>query len=132
MSLAPSPAALADKLDGLAATLREASKSVREGSPSSLQTNVSKKAEVVGALKSAIEALQNPQDVFLDNMVLISRLVALRIFVKWKVFDAIPATGSITYADLAAKVNADTEIVSTSTPSPLSSLFLLACCAYVA
>lgn len=109
----PSPAALADTLDNLSKTLAEASKSLRDGSSPSLLTSVTRKAEVAGALKDTIEAIQNPQDAFLDQMVLVSRLVALRIFVKWKVFDAIPATGSITYAELAAKVDAGEEIVST-------------------
>jgi hypothetical protein len=68
----------------------------------------------VSALKDAIEAVQNPQDAFIDQMVLVSRLVALRISVKWKVFDAVPATGAITYAELAAKVDSDEELVSTS------------------
>ncbi|CAK7231322.1 hypothetical protein SEUCBS140593_007886 [Sporothrix eucalyptigena] len=107
----PSPADIADNLDSLVVTLTQASKNLRSASSESLLTSVTAKATVVDALKGAIEAVQNPQDAFLDTMVLISRIVALRIFVKWKVFDAIPAEESITYADLAAKVNSDTEII---------------------
>ncbi|CAK7222888.1 hypothetical protein SBRCBS47491_005017 [Sporothrix bragantina] len=107
----PSPAGVADKLDSLVATLAEASKNLRAGLPNSLLTNATQKADVVTALKAGIEAIQSPQDAFLDIMVTMSRLVAQRIFVKWKLFDAIPATGSITYSDLAAKADADTEIV---------------------
>ncbi|CAK7229134.1 hypothetical protein SCUCBS95973_007117 [Sporothrix curviconia] len=107
----PSPAALADKLDSLAATLTEASKILRAGSSASLLASATHKADVLAALKAGIEAVQSPQDAFLDTMVTTSCLVAKRIFVKWKLFDAIPVTGSITYATLAAKVDADTEIV---------------------
>ncbi|KAL1888090.1 hypothetical protein Sste5346_009777 [Sporothrix stenoceras] len=105
------PIQLSDTLDNLSKTLADAAKNTRDGSSSSILTNITSKADLLGALKGAIEAIQNPQDAFLDQMVHVSRLVAMRIFIKWKVFDAVPTTGSITYANLAAKVNAEEEIV---------------------
>ncbi|OAA57124.1 O-methyltransferase, family 2 [Niveomyces insectorum RCEF 264] len=101
---------LADKLGSLAAELAEASNAVRAGKLS-LQTDVAQKLKLIGTTKATLDALQTSQDLFMDNMVQFSRLVALRVFLKWKAFDAIPPTGSITYADLAAKVNADVEII---------------------
>jgi len=42
-------------------------------------------------------------------------VAATRLFIEWKVFEHIPTTGSITYADLAAKVDADTSLISKTT-----------------
>lgn len=38
--------------------------------------------------------------------------LAIRLLIDWKVFDAIPLEGAVSYADLASKVDADEIILS--------------------
>jgi hypothetical protein len=103
-------AALAQSLEASGAQLIEAAKSLRNGSIS--LKDPAEKTKIVGAAKAAIKAVESPMDMVVDTAILLSNLVAIRLFADWKAFQAIPSDGSISYTDLAGKIGADANLTS--------------------
>jgi len=105
---------VADKLQGLASLLSDTATSIREGSLS-LESNTPQRLKVVSAAKDAIDLIKAASDDILDWIPLLAQFAAIRLFVKWKVFQNIPIGGDarISYGDLAGKVGADVALIGT-------------------
>jgi hypothetical protein len=70
----------------------------------------------IKAANAALElaaAVRPPTDIIMEWFATVSVISAVRLFMHWKAFDAIPSGGgeSISYADLAERVNADEGLV---------------------
>lgn len=66
---------------------------------------------VVDAANALIAAVKDPADEWFDATAEVARLGASRLFWEWKAYDAIPAEGSISYAELAGKVEAEEALI---------------------
>ncbi|KAF6814099.1 O-methyltransferase [Colletotrichum plurivorum] len=66
---------------------------------------------VVDAANALIAAVKDPADEWFDATADVARLGANRLFWEWKAYDAIPAEGSISYAELAVKVEAEEALI---------------------
>jgi hypothetical protein len=101
---------LAERLESLSTTLSEAAKTLREGQ------NIlpGDHTKLVESLKDTLEQARQPRDDLNDLLTSFVHIAAIRIFVDWNVFEKIPATGSISYKDLAASVGSDENLISGS------------------
>jgi hypothetical protein len=59
-----------------------------------------------------VELVHGPRDDIMDIMTGFCQIAVIRLFIKWKVFEKIPATGTISYKELAAAVGADVSLIS--------------------
>jgi hypothetical protein len=68
--------------------------------------------QIIEAASKILAAAKDPSDQGMDAIGQLTVIAANRIFWEWGVFDEIPLEGSISYADLARKVNADVSLLS--------------------
>jgi hypothetical protein len=78
---------------------------------SALSSNHGSRASVISAAQAIIHAAQGPQDLYVHFVVNKCEIIVMRLFLKWEVFQEIPSQGSISFADLAAKIDADVGLV---------------------
>ncbi|UNI21335.1 hypothetical protein JDV02_007334 [Purpureocillium takamizusanense] len=100
---------LADDLNALAQQLDATSKGVRATS-SSLDDLADERARVVNAAEALLKDLK-PADPVMTSMITMVQFTAVRLFVGWKAFDIIASAGTITIADLAARLDADVSLI---------------------
>jgi len=98
---------VADELKSLAATLNSIANGLQDGTKASPEQH----AILVETLKSTIAVVNEPQDDIIDLMLGFVQCTAIRLLMKWKVFEHIPASGTISYKELAAKVGGDTSLI---------------------
>lgn len=81
----------------------------------SASTNADQEAEgrnkIVAAAQAIIEAARPPQPQWMNQSAACAEFVALRLFIEWGAFEAIPLEGTIGYQDLADKIGADMQLV---------------------
>ena len=69
----------------------------------------------LAALAASAEALmitaKTPTDRIMDTLVNIASITAMRLFIDWKVFENIPLNRTISYTELAGKVEAEPSII---------------------
>jgi len=118
---------VADRLDALAAQLSDSAKRIRDGTIS-LDTNIAERTKIIKAAKEVVDVAKEQQEQFVDLYMVLVPLTVIRIFIKWKVFENIPVSGTISYSDLAAKVDADRSLIGMSPVSPTSMFPVGACC----
>jgi hypothetical protein len=99
---------VADSLESLAAMLTDAAKGLRRGTSASPEQH----AGLVESLKRVVELVHGPRDDIMDIMTGFCQIAVIRLFIKWKVFEKIPAAGIISYKELAAAVGADVSLIS--------------------
>ncbi|KAF7556981.1 hypothetical protein G7Z17_g1040 [Cylindrodendrum hubeiense] len=101
---------MADKLESWAEQLREIAADIRNNSES---PNLSHEqhAKLTGTAKDILKTVKQPQERLMESMIVIAELAALRMFIKWKVFEIIPGHGTISYKDLALKLGAETSLI---------------------
>jgi len=81
--------------------------------------------KAIQAAQDLITSLKNPADYWVDLCISWGVTAAIKLFRDWKVFDEIPDEGSISYAELAKKANAEESLLSESHgPWPASSTVL--------
>jgi hypothetical protein len=98
----------AQKLEALAAALTDAASDLRTGADTSPLDH----ARLVDTLRSTVEAVNRPSDDLNDMMMSFVQCTAIRLLLKWKVLENIPAQGTISYKELAAKVGGDENLIS--------------------
>ncbi|CAM1510019.1 Fc.00g003540.m01.CDS01 [Cosmosporella sp. VM-42] len=67
--------------------------------------------KIIEAAEKIISVAKDPSDQGMDAIGQLTLIAANRIFWEWGVFDEIPPEGSISYSDLAGKVNADVSVL---------------------
>ncbi|KAK5988975.1 Methyltransferase fsa4 [Cladobotryum mycophilum] len=98
----------ADRVKFLTKQLNDAAESIRNDRGS---VEDGDRASLVEAAGKLLNAAQQPIDLVLGIMKTSAKFTALRLFIKWKAFETIPAEGSITYTALAERLGADVELV---------------------
>lgn len=94
-----------DKLRQLAASL---SSSVEQYDRSDKESRTS----IVRAAQQVISTVGRiPEEQMLDDSIKAGEMVSKHLFSLWGVFDAIPAEGSVSLADLAATVSCDVKLL---------------------
>ncbi len=71
--------------------------------------------KIAHAAQKIHEAAKDPANAGMEGICQISLITANRILWEWGVFDEIPLEGSISYSELATKVDADVSLLSEST-----------------
>ncbi len=104
-------ATVADTIETAASQLLGIAHGIRDGAVS-IDTNLEQRKRAIQTAKQVLAAVQQPADSFVDLMVQMAEILAIRLFIKWKVFENMPASEPITYADLAAKVGAEEGLIS--------------------
>lgn len=101
--------ALANSLDSLAQQLTTVAETIHTGS-ASLDSLKDERARVVNAAEALLKDLK-PADPVLASMINMVQFTAIRLFVDWGAFDIISSAGTISYVDLAEKMDADVSLV---------------------
>jgi hypothetical protein len=103
---------VAAELQSLASLLSDTATSIREGSVS-LESNTPERLKVISAAKGVVDLIKEASDDILDWLPLFAQFSAIRLFVKWNVFQKIPIgkDASISYRDLAEKTGADVALI---------------------
>ena len=85
----------------------------------------SQKSQLQVAAQGLLAATKTINDNVTDTLTSMATLAALRMFVKWKVFDSIPlGGGAISYAELANSLGADPNLISKLPPIHFTHLSL--------
>lgn len=71
-----------------------------------------RRRRIADAANRLIAAVRDPGDEWFDATAQVAQLGANRLFWEWKAYDHIPPEGSISYADLAGKVDAEVSLIS--------------------
>ncbi|KAH6688484.1 O-methyltransferase [Plectosphaerella plurivora] len=66
---------------------------------------------IVNAAQAIIDAARPPQPQWMNQSAACAEFVALRLFIEWGAFEAIPLEGNISYEALAEKIDADMQLV---------------------
>lgn len=101
-----------DKAKALAEQLSNVAKEIRNDTTLGFESDSEQRAKLIDAAKSIINAVNQPTDTFVDQSANICQLTASRLFIQWKAFEKIPQEGSISFKDLAAKLDADVSLIS--------------------
>lgn len=101
---------MADHMGSLAQQLATTAESIRSN-PASLESLEKERSKLVESAQALLKVLK-PADPIMDWMVTLVQFTAIRLFIGWKVFEAIPSDGSISHSDLAAKIGAEVPLIS--------------------
>lgn len=104
---------LANTLDALAQKLINAAEGLRSGNLC-LETDTFQRMDLIKAGTDLIDAASLPKDRLLLWLPQFAHITAVRLFIKWKVFEKIPTEdgAAISYTELAAKLGADVSLIS--------------------
>ncbi|KAK1449231.1 O-methyltransferase [Colletotrichum melonis] len=79
--------------------------------PSGGDLDKGQRRRIIDAANKLINAVKDPGDEWFDATAQVAQLGANRLFWEWKVYDHIPSDGSISYGELAKKVDADVSLI---------------------
>lgn len=94
--------------------------------PQGSQTDVdnSQRRHIIDAAHKILNAVQDPADSWVDMTANAAMYTATRLFCDWKVFDAIPLEGSVSYAELGEKTETEESLLSMESLPSRSRLFV--------
>jgi hypothetical protein len=108
------PASSSNRWEGIRAATEELNAAVRElTSPEG--DSILDKGEcqrIVNAAQKILSVAKDPSGLGMEAFSQLTVITANRIFWEWGVFDEIPREGSISYRELAAKVDAELSLIS--------------------
>ncbi|KAH0594960.1 hypothetical protein MHUMG1_07258 [Metarhizium humberi] len=97
---------LADRMEAVARQLLSSADTLRVN-PTAKQDH----AGIIESTYSLLAELKDPLDNVVDQMVHLSKFAAMRLFIKWGLFDKIPTNGTISYQELASGIGAKTGLI---------------------
>jgi hypothetical protein len=103
-----------DKANALIERLNNIAQEIRDDPSLGFQSDVLQRARLIETATSIIDSVKQQLDSFVDQTSTICEITATRLFTKWKVFELIPAEGSIGFQEIAAKLDADVALIGTS------------------
>ncbi|KPM39218.1 hypothetical protein AK830_g7341 [Neonectria ditissima] len=103
-------AQLADKLESWAQQLTDIAAGVRKESET-LSLSREDHAKLTTTANDILNTVKQPQERLMESMIVMAQLAALRLFIKWKVFEMIPSSGSISYEKIATELNAEQTLI---------------------
>ncbi|KAK0642339.1 O-methyltransferase gsfC [Lasiodiplodia hormozganensis] len=105
-----SPSSNQVDLENLAGDLTSAIRAFKDA-PRSSTDAVLKRRLVTQLAKNIITEIEEPGERPFEYVAQMAELATLRILMEWRALEHIPPTGSITYAELATKISADTSLI---------------------
>ncbi|KAK1997564.1 O-methyltransferase [Colletotrichum falcatum] len=84
---------------------------VAEPGPAGGDLDKAQRRRIIEAATKLINAVKDPADEWFDTTAQVAELGAKRLFAEWRVYDRIPLQGSISYAELAAAVDAEEALI---------------------
>jgi hypothetical protein len=104
---------LVDKMDALAERLTRTARGLEAGTIS-LNTNADQRFALALAANDLVNSFAGPTDWLMVITARVAHLTAVRLFIKWKAFEEVPAGDgtAISYAELAAKIGGDVALIS--------------------
>jgi hypothetical protein len=104
---------VADTLDALAQRLAQAAQDLRSGNLS-LETDTFQRMGLIKAGNDLIDAVSQPKDKAIQWIPQFTHIAAVRLFIKWKAFEKIPADdgAAISCTELATSLAADVSLIS--------------------
>ncbi|KAB2571908.1 O-methyltransferase hmp5 [Lasiodiplodia theobromae] len=93
--------------DSLKALSNDLSQAIDSYTDSSGPEGFAQRKKIVALAKGIIDDVQGPLEKPFDYCVSMAEMGALRVLMDWRALEHIPQDGSISYADLAAKVDAE-------------------------
>lgn len=78
----------------------------------SSSNDADKKIAAASIAQQILTTSKEPTPDWMDRMISVMELAALKLFLEWKAFEAIPQQGTILYTELAEKVEADEPLIS--------------------
>ncbi len=109
--MASSSDQFAGQMDDLVAQLSAVSKMAESGSEF-LASNPGARITILKTLGKISSTIRQPQDEIMELFPQIAQMPVIRLFIKWKVFQMIPTEGSISYGEIASKLDADVNLIS--------------------
>lgn len=106
-------ATLQSRLKHITDQLSQIQKAI-ESDPTSVGAFASDRDALVDAAQAVVAASKGPVDAIMDTMVMTAQMTAMRLFISWKVFEAIPSQGSISFEELGVKVKGDPALLGMS------------------
>ncbi|KAF2140454.1 uncharacterized protein K452DRAFT_359532 [Aplosporella prunicola CBS 121167] len=70
-----------------------------------------KRQNILRLAKQIKDEVEEPRERAYEYIIQMGEIPVVRVFQEWKAFDIIPEEGSISYADLAAKLNAEEALI---------------------
>ncbi|KAK3331726.1 S-adenosyl-L-methionine-dependent methyltransferase [Cercophora scortea] len=116
--------ALAEKLAPLCQDLARQIDALPTATDGPFDLESKTRLSIVKIAQDIINASKPPYSQFSDLYVIHSEITVQKIFLKWDAFDKIPLQGSISFADLAAAVDADVPLTSRLARMLISTGFL--------
>lgn len=106
-------ASVASHLEALAERLSKAAQDLRSGNLS-LENDTTQRMGLIKASHDLIDTVGLPKDKALIWLPQCAHITAIRLFIKWKAFEAIPLDddAAISESDLAAKLGANVSLIS--------------------
>ena len=101
-----------DDIRAAAAQLTAAVGELADPPAGSKELDKAQAANIVEAAQRILSLAKSPAGLGMEAIGQLSIITANRIFWEWNVFEAIPRDGAISYAELAAKVDADVSVIS--------------------
>ncbi|KAK2592521.1 hypothetical protein QQS21_009796 [Conoideocrella luteorostrata] len=100
---------LAVQMEALAKQLAATAKTLRANPDSPIFHQDS--AKVIESAEELVRDMKQPLARLLDDAAVMTQFGALRLFIKWKIFEKIPSEGSVSYKELADGLKADTALI---------------------
>ncbi|CAG9949974.1 unnamed protein product [Clonostachys rosea f. rosea IK726] len=100
----------ADRLESLTQQLAELSAEL-QGNPEHFKAYNDELTNLAQASAKLLGSIQSPS-MYINSMITqMAHFTALRLFIEWGVFDAIPSQGFVSPEDLAKKVKVDVQLI---------------------
>lgn len=102
---------MASELDSLIDQLGQTAKAI-QNDPGYFQSSPEQRLKLLKATQELYKTTQDPMESYMEFLISMARVTVIRLFIKWKVFEIIATEGTISFASLAEKVNADVTLIS--------------------
>ena len=102
---------LSAEMEDLTLRIKQVTTRIRS-EPGALSSLNAERMGLMEAAQGLLDATRQPVDQLMDAMATMAQLTALRLFIEWGVLDALPSDGSMTFKDIATKLDANVDLIS--------------------
>jgi hypothetical protein len=103
---------MASQLDSLIEQLGKTTKAIQDD-PAFFRGSPEQRLKLLQATQELYKTTQEAMEAYMEFLVGMAQATVIRLFIKWKVFEAVSAHGPISFSSLAEKAGADVTLIST-------------------
>lgn len=103
---------MASQLDSLIEQLGQTTKAIQDD-PAFFQSLPEQRLKLLKATQELYKTTQQAMEACMEFLIGMAQVTVIRLFIKWKVFEAIADHGPISFSSLAEKAGADVTLIST-------------------